>query len=75
MGKHSNWDGIVKVQRAVSGEDLILVYNEDRSIQFQTIRTKAHTRMFKKDEYKIYVHAHMKGTYLIFRDRAPHQEW
>lgn len=68
---------IIKLQRPIwtSGEEQdILIYNKHRSIMFEW-NTPELNELFGSDEYKIYHHAHMKGTLLHIGKRAPDQDW
>lgn len=70
---------IVKVQLPIwtsSGEDLALIYNEDRSIEhLATEEETAQIREVQKDLKKFW-HAHMNDDGLLqLDDFAPDQKW
>lgn len=54
---------IFKIQRPIMGNegDIVLCYNEDRSICGLFPMTKELSKLFNKDEYKIYVVGYYKG--------------
>lgn len=71
---------IVKVQVSLDGEDLALVYNEDRSVQetFEGRNVVALRQMLQgKPKGFFYAHAESDGkrTGLILDEPAPWQRW
>lgn len=68
---------IVKVQVPISGNYTIpfaLIYNEDKTIIFQTPLNKK-LRKEMSGEVKKYFYAHMEGKELHIDSAAPWQEW
>lgn len=67
---------VVKVQRELTGSRNVLVYNEDRSVMYETALPRDElNKLFGKGEFKVYVVAEIQGTVLHLGQRVPEQEW
>lgn len=69
---------IVKVQVSVGGKEAALIYNEDRSIAYETydpMQVKALRLRLDNEPKKYFYYKVGKGDQLILEDEAPWQEW